>query len=225
MKVSCGIGEVVMGDASNHTSGPALCYVRNDLPFQVQGSITVEVVRFRDGGSVQLSAFNYTLSAGAGTIEFFCATADGLGIESPADCHDLSEMVSGFSGCEKIGADCFLNVSWSFIRENSGTVKSFQNILPLASPVNFNLMPSTVSASVAQGDTDPVITVTSESVGVTAYVWLSTAASGRFESNAFWLGPGETKNVSFRSFESSCNRSQLVATLRLEHLQQMLSRR
>lgn len=39
---ACGAAKITMMDASDQAVGPALCYVRNDLPSAFTGSVTVE---------------------------------------------------------------------------------------------------------------------------------------------------------------------------------------
>jgi len=132
--VSCGVGELQMGDAGDSTDGPALCYARNDLPYAVQGSISVNLVRFKDGVSAPLTKFDFVLPPGGGAIKFFCASLakrhqhnlfgssdsssdDGSTLRSeiaPSECHQLTGLVAGFAGCETGGAACILNVSWTY---------------------------------------------------------------------------------------------------------------
>ena len=40
------VKKITMMDASDEATGPALCYVRNDLPTAFEGSVTVDAIHF-----------------------------------------------------------------------------------------------------------------------------------------------------------------------------------
>ena len=62
-------------DAADQATGPALCYVRNDLPTAFVGSVTVEAIHYLSGHVTPLSSAKVSLPAGGGTLGFFCAAA------------------------------------------------------------------------------------------------------------------------------------------------------
>ena len=51
-------------------------------------------------------------------------------------------------GCEAGGAGCLINASWSYSNPVTGVVQSRTNMLPLASPQNFDLPRADISAAV-----------------------------------------------------------------------------
>ena len=53
-----------MMDADDDASGPAICYVRNDLPTPFTGSVTVAALSLEGGKSTTLSSIKVSLPAG-----------------------------------------------------------------------------------------------------------------------------------------------------------------
>ena len=51
-------------DADDDASGPALCYVRNDLPTPFTGSVTVAALSLESGKATLLSSVEVSLPAG-----------------------------------------------------------------------------------------------------------------------------------------------------------------
>ena len=71
---ACGAEKITMMDASDEATGPALCYVRNDLPRPFIGSVTVEAIHFATGKTTRLSTAPVSLPAGGGAVGFLCAS-------------------------------------------------------------------------------------------------------------------------------------------------------
>ncbi len=53
-----------MMDADDDASGPALCYIRNDLPTPFTGSVTVAALALEGGRATPLSSVKVSLPAG-----------------------------------------------------------------------------------------------------------------------------------------------------------------
>ena len=51
-------------DANDDASGPALCYVRNDLPTPFTGTVTVAALALEGGTTTPLSSVKVSLPAG-----------------------------------------------------------------------------------------------------------------------------------------------------------------
>ena len=65
---ACGAEKITMMDASDEATGPALCYVRNDLPTAFEGSVTVDAIHFATGAVTSLSSVKVSLPAGGGAL-------------------------------------------------------------------------------------------------------------------------------------------------------------
>jgi len=89
-------------------------------------------------------------------------------------------------------------------------------------PVNLTLAPATITmavGAVSSADGSVPITLTSDATAM--YVYLTTAASGRFDANAILLRPGASgaRVVRFLPFgDAPVDLALLKATLREEHV-------
>ena len=93
---STGAGEYGTGGIAGSTAnGSALCYVRNDLPNEFTGSVTVEAIHYTAGTATRLSTTPVSLAAGAGTVGFFCAGANSSALAAgmpAAECPTFDEL-------------------------------------------------------------------------------------------------------------------------------------
>jgi hypothetical protein len=100
---SCGIAMTSTGASEYGTggivgsiaNGSALCYVRNDLPNEFTGSVTVEAIHYTGGTATRLGAAPVSLAAGAGTVGFFCAGANSSALAAgmpAAECPTFDEL-------------------------------------------------------------------------------------------------------------------------------------
>ena len=64
---ACGSARITMMDADDKATGPALCYVRNDLPTPFSGVVTVETIQLSSGHVTPLNSVAAKLPAGAST--------------------------------------------------------------------------------------------------------------------------------------------------------------
>jgi beta-mannosidase len=223
---ACGVAKVTTMDASDQATGPALCYIRNDLPTPFTGTVTVEALQLSSGKSVLLNTLDAKLPAGGGSLGFFCAMAgEGSPISPTASapsCSDFSALFNA-SGCSRLGgADCVLRV---LVKDqgdtsNRGAATVSNNVLPLVKPSELQLPHATVSHTVSSAAAGShSVGLSLKSTATALFVWLSTAEHGRFSDNAFLLLPGEEKQISFESFlEAGTSSTALSSSLRVEHL-------
>lgn len=215
---SCGTAHLTTGDGlDDHASGPALCYLRNDLPKPFVGRVQVSLLHFLTGASTLVADAEATLPAGAGSLGFLCAAGgSAVTVGAPA-CPDFTEVFRR-GNCVN-GTDCIMtvNVTWA-----SGAVAS-SNVLPLAAPKTFKLPTAVVTATVAEESDRVFVDVVSDAVAL--YVWLSTTAQGRFSDNAMLLLPHTPVRVEFLSTlpGAAVEASELRKSLRVEHLGQHLA--
>ena len=218
---ACGAEKITMMDASDEATGPALCYVRNDLPTAFEGSVTVDAIHFATGAVTSLSSVKVSLPAGGGALGFFCAKGAASMSSGKPDCPTF-QSIFDTAGCKGGAADCMLNVT---VTSAEGEAVS-RNVLPLGVPSALKLPATTIKhvvKSAAAGSQSVDIELTSTATAV--YVWLSTLEQGRFSDNAFVLLPGVARTVSFQSFVAAGTSSAaLTKSLRVEHLQQYCSR-
>ena len=214
---ACGSAKITMMDADDKASGPALCYVRNDLPTPFTGRVTVEAIQLSSGHITPLNSLPTTLPAGGGALGFFCAKGGAISTTvDESDCDDFSAVFNA-SGCRRLGAaECLLRV---VVKDSAGIALS-TNVLPLAKPSELKLPATTVTHTLgpaAAGSKSVAITLKSTATAV--FVWLSTAEHGRFSDNAFLLLPDEQKMITFESFlEAGTSAEALGSSLRVEHL-------
>lgn len=204
-----------MGDAQASDSGDALCYIRNDFPYEFNGKVAVEIIQFHDGVATELSSIPVNLKAGAGTTAFFCPDGKSLASSNP-NCSSFHTLYSKAPDCSLGAASCYLRVKVTAADPtNLATLSS--NTLPLGLPSSFVLPKAVVNFTVTTAaQSNASIIVTTDNFA--AYVWLSTAASGRFSENGFMLRPQESpKMVEFLSF-GPLESDVLQSTLRVEHL-------
>lgn len=229
---ACGQAGVTMMDAGDTASGPALCYVRNDLPAPFEGTVIVSALHYSTGVLTELGQSKVALPAGGGALGFFCAnSASGLAITPSsysADCPTFAEIYSK-AGCHGGAADCMLNVTVVAGpsrrspggSDGGGAEPLSRNMLPLGLPSALNLPTATVNhtvATAAAGSAMVGVTLTSDKTAI--FVWLTTTEHGRFSDNSFVLLPGEPVTVTFRSFlAAGTSSAALEASLRVEHLQ------
>ncbi|CAE8635635.1 unnamed protein product [Polarella glacialis] len=98
-----------MDDSDASASGPALCYVRNDLPIAFQGRVLVQLIHFGTGVATMLTDAPVSLAAGAGAMGFFCALDGAMPSSSPVKCSSFASMFAS-EGCTSDGSDCMLEV-------------------------------------------------------------------------------------------------------------------
>ena len=164
-----------MMDADDDASGPALCYIRNDLPTPFSGSVTVAAIHLEGGQSTQLSSIKVSLPAGGGALGFFCADKSTTVSAGLPNCTTFDELFKGAPGCNHGAQDCMLNVT--VVADGGGVVS--ENILPLALPSALRLPDANVSYTVAEGegaieDKAASVKVSLTSATTAAYVWLTT---------------------------------------------------
>ena len=58
------------------------CFIKNDVPFAFDGTVTLKLINTLSGVSVPLRDHNVSLAPGAGVTEWFCATAAPVGAEA-----------------------------------------------------------------------------------------------------------------------------------------------
>ena len=223
---ACGKSSTTMMDASDDATGPALCYVRNDLPQPFKGTVTVSALHYGTGAVTLLGSSKVSLPAGGGALGFFCA---GVASASPitptgsysASCPTFADVYTQ-AGCTHNAADCMLNVT---VTGSTGQVLS-TNMMPLALPAALNLPAATVTHTVAKmaaGAHSVDVTLRSDQTAV--FVWLTTAEHGRFTDNSFMLLPGKPVTVQFLSFlEAGTSSAAVESSLRVEHLAMYCSR-
>eukprot|EP01052_Picozoa_sp_SAG31_P023628 SAG31_NODE_1960_length_6804_cov_3.421626_1_plen_241_part_00 len=225
VSAACGHAAVTMMDASDDASGPALCYIRNDLPKPFAGIATVSILHFDSGASTVLNTVRVALPAGGGAVDFFCAARnstehDTTGAGS-SSCPAFEDIFKN-AGCGAGAADCMLNVT---VTDAGGSPVS-RNMLPLTLPASMKLPPADVTHTIKEAATasnEVQITLMADKTAL--FVWLTTAEHGRFSDNAFVLRPGEPVTVSFISFlPEGSSSSALERSLRIEHLAMYCSR-
>ena len=215
---ACGAAKITMMDASNDATGPALCYIRNDLPTPFSGHVTVEAVHYLSGTVTPMSSVKVSLPAGGGALGFYCADKSTAISAGSPNCTTFEELFKTVPACSKGAKSCMLNVTVTSDADG-GVVSS--NMLPLALPGELMLPAADVTTAVktaAAGAKSVDIELTSSATAV--YVWLSTLEHGRFSDNAFVLLPGVSRTVQFLSFLDAGTSSEvLTKSLRVEHLQ------
>eukprot|EP00456_Euglypha_rotunda_P077630 TRINITY_DN7344_c1_g2_i2.p1 TRINITY_DN7344_c1_g2~~TRINITY_DN7344_c1_g2_i2.p1 ORF type:complete len:294 (+),score=17.77 TRINITY_DN7344_c1_g2_i2:431-1312(+) len=137
----------------------AHCYVRNDGPIALSGSVTTSLISLKTGSVTNLATASVSLSPGAGHSQWFCA--------SGTDCQSYSNLLSAH-GCANDGTDCFLLAS---VSRSNGTFVSDNTVL-LNIPSKLILPQATVTYSLNASTGQ--VTVTSTAVAL--YVTLTTAA-------------------------------------------------
>ena len=212
---ACGKSSVTMMDADNDASGPALCYIRNDLPAPFSGQVTVEALNLLGGKATTLSSMKVSLPAGGGAIGFFCADKSTSVSAGAPNCTTFADLFKSVPDCSHGTQDCVLNVTVADDAKGGKAIS--RNILPLALPSALRLPTANISHTVQETAGNVEVRLTSSATAM--YVWLSTLEQGRFEDNAFVLLPGVEKTVRFMPFAAATTSAKALETsLRVEHL-------
>lgn len=198
--VACGVG--------------GACYVKNDGPLApVVGALQTSLLRLQGaemGTVVPVASVPVSLPAGGGVIQWVCV--DG----SPLPCTGYGSALQT-AGCAADGSDCILLLD--VVSNSTGVVVVSSHEL-LAAPAALVLPNSAVTATVtACGAGAAILGCISISASAPAlYVFLSSAAQGRFSNNALMLQGGRAAGVNF-TFLGEPDVPLLASTLRIEHVQ------
>ena len=209
-----------MNDAGPHASGPAVCYVKNDLPQAFAGLLHVQFVHLSTSATTTVGTAPVKLPPGAGATGFWCADGTPFDASKGASACATFDSLLTKAACSSDGSDCVMRVTITAAAPetlDAGALLA-DNLLPLAPPSDMKLADVNVTCTITGTESDPTIRVTSVG-GVALYVWLSTLADGRFEDNGFLLLPSAPREISFIPFQHF-DPQVLHASLRVEHLQQ-----
>ena len=193
------------------------CYCKNDGITSQSVTVVITGIDLQEKKSENESGVNaapkvqrvpLTLSAGPGAVAYFELTTSLFALD---DTHVIQiEVVESAAAAEGAGAGA-----------GAGAVLSSHIALHMP-PVNLTLAPATITmavGAVSSADGSVPITLTSDATAM--YVYLTTAASGRFDANAILLRPGASgaRVVRFLPFgDAPVDLALLKATLREEHV-------
>jgi len=173
------------GHTDSNTTG---CYVNNDAPVPLTGTVEITSINFASGAESTVATKKVNMPAGVGQTMFF----------------DLGKQVDGTT-----------EMLHAVVKDSTGKVLN-SNFIPMVEPKNMKLPKAAVSfkvATAANPDGSVDITVTTDKVAV--YVTLTTLAQGRFSDNAFVMTPGAQK-IQFLPIKGFVM-SELTSSLRVEH--------
>jgi len=185
----------------------ATCYVKNDSPYPVSGTVKTQLIHFSTGQSTPLNSVKVSLAAGAGITSWFCASSSS----NWPNCAAWNSVLSN-AGCASNGNDCILTVT---VNNDNGDAIS-NNLVALSIPGDMKLPAAQVFASIGSIHRDGSISIILSSNAVAMYVTLTTNAAGRFSENVFLMLPGQAE-VRFIPF-GPLNIQLLGSTLTIEHV-------
>ena len=227
------------------------CFVRNDSPWTQQVTVSVSVLHLVTGAHAQIQHFTRPVAPAAtlgapnassapstllNALDWFCASDTDTG--DAGSCKPLGVVLTE-AGCSVTGSDCVLNVTTSRPARTSKTSSSSSASRSKAEPgaqskVDLPVVVENIQALVAPHQlvrTEASVEARVNGLGiivtargsVALWVVLTTAASGYFTDNVFFVVPGQARSVQFVPFEGESPATaahQLRTTLRLEHLHQ-----
>lgn len=189
---SCGAAQTTTNDAGNITTGAMLCYLRNDLAQPFNGHVVVRVINFVSGEVLNTTAGSAALAGGGGTTAFFCPLGSfRLENSQPSGCSTFIEFFNATNCGSTGGEHCVLEVG---VYAVDGTTMA-HSTMPLGNPEYMHLPKAKLSLQVLTDPSDGTLTVQVSSSATALYVWLSTAAQGRFSDNAFTVLAGDAVTV------------------------------
>jgi hypothetical protein len=169
-----------------------VCYVANDGPTPYAGDLIVEAVPLAGGRASTLLTERVALAAGPGEKVW----------------HDLPMPDS---------ARGFLSQHAIIVRMHGATPGGDQELVANFIPPKDMMLPrATVSCSVTKFES-MLATLKCESDKFALHVVLTTMSPGRFATNAFFLLPGQPREIQFHAWEDGWETA-LAATLRVEHV-------
>eukprot|EP00026_Physarum_polycephalum_P002050 Phypoly_transcript_02054.p1 GENE.Phypoly_transcript_02054~~Phypoly_transcript_02054.p1 ORF type:complete len:936 (+),score=107.47 Phypoly_transcript_02054:132-2939(+) len=188
--------DVLIGCGVQGSLGSYLwCYVKNDSPNPVSGTLTFTGVKYSDASSTDtlFSNSSFTLKSGPDTLEW-CKVSLPPNFNTNA----TLMLVDFVSGETVLSSNHFL------------LAPPFQTIGITNFPLNFTV----ASQPNSDGSVDIIVSKSSPALGL--YVTLTTAAQGRFSDNSFIMTDPSVK-IQFVPF-GALDLSTLTSTLRIEHL-------
>jgi len=172
------------------------CYVKNDSPNQVSGSLTFTSVKFSDASATNVvySNTSFSLNAGPDTLEW-CKVS----------------LPSTFSRNDSLLLAEYVSKQNAILSQNSMLLTP---PYMAAGITNFPITFSVATKPNSDGSVD--ITVSKNSPALGLYVTFTTAAQGRFSDNSFIM-TSSSLTIQFIPF-GSLDLNSLTSTLRVEHL-------
>ena len=205
--------------------GDGRCFLRNDRAQQVSLSVSVTLLRFRDGQSTRITTvpdMNSTnLPSGPGSMQLFCVASH----DNASSCEPLNSVLAAH-GCHPEGTDCLLRLETT--AEDASWAESSNEML-LSFPRDLVLPEVHVDAQVVVTDDDsPAVSLLATHPGggqggMALAVVLTTASAGRFLKNVLTLSPGVVTTVAFEPWEDGgavFDVGEFERSLRVQHLQQ-----
>ena len=217
------------------------CYVRNDRAENITLSVSVTLVRLRDGRATPLATVppmgQRALAPGPGALAPFCVTGANAsrGVGDRVACPPLATTLRE-SDCSANGSDCLIRLTTASTGGDAGWASSTNEIL-LVFPYQLVLPQAQVQVQVyasgpateelggANGSELEGATVKlSATGGVALAVVLTTASAGRFSRNVLTLAPGVTETTEFVPWAEvgDFDLGVFEQTLRVEHLQKAM---
>jgi beta-mannosidase len=178
------------------------CFVKNDHALNSYSNIVVKRSLVRASDGEMLAEFNnsFSLSVGAGIIQWFCV--DGSVFDSSRTCNVTLSDVAIMNGCKGTGSDCILLINVVNIEgDNQESLSAYAQLLDTPAGLVANSLPLFQDNLVLSVDSNPVYLPdgslplyldfpSSAPAGVTALLVVLTAGSespGRFSDNSFIL--------------------------------------
>lgn len=205
----------------------AACYIRNDAPFVVSGTVTVRLLNVMTGMDSAMANVSVSLGPGAGAIHWLCGTVQlgastlGEGLQQPS-CMSWADAPGWqHAACSAGGSDCVLVVS---LRVDSPHQNStWTNLQPFVAPVRMRLPNATVTAVVGRQTASNRVDILLTASATALYIVLTCGVSGRFSDNALMLEHGKSRTVEFVGWVAELGTDDVAllrSTLRIEHLAQ-----
>ena len=196
------------------------CLFKNDDALRTfSGDASLYLLHIASGASSVLMTTALSLPRGAGSSVWLCA--DGTPLSPVALCPSWETLLPT-RGCAANGSDCVL-----LVRISSTTLATpYSNVVLLAPPRAMLPLPRAVVTAVvaptvdADGRSINITVSAAADSGSALFVVLTTAAQGRFSTNAIVLPAGDNVVLQFLSSVGFLDRDLLAATLRVEHVAQ-----
>eukprot|EP01052_Picozoa_sp_SAG31_P011931 SAG31_NODE_687_length_12813_cov_2.597216_13_plen_248_part_00 len=204
-----------------------VCYIKNDSPGKPWvGNVTISTMQLASGDVDLISTQYFSLQAGAGVLQAFCASGDGDG--NKRSCQSLRDLLPQCYNASSSMATCVLVVDVV----SSGEIVT-HNVVALAPP-KMMVVPRNVSVSATVTTIPHEDNASSGGVevsllargGTALYVVATTTLAGRFSDNAITLAPNISATIQFLPFGELAEKptaevaAKLTSNLRVEHMGQ-----
>lgn len=183
-----------------------VCYVKNDGITPFDGTVSVVAVDTLTGAATSMANLDVQMARGAGITKYFA--------------------LSGYESLVANRTVLTTHVTPKGAKDSDNNAAAVShNVILLSTPEHMQLAPAKVTFTVADtASADGSVAITLYTDKPALYVTLTTLAQGRFSDNAFFMPSGKQAIIQFIPFGGAADIATLKASLRLEHLAEIMQK-